>query len=256
VDIKQHDFDDAILNVTAHRPWPMPSEPWVMTQSWHNLLFAHWRVDPAALRALVPAILELDTCEGDAWVAVVPFYMSNVAPRGVPALPWLSAFPELNVRTYVRHRGRGGIYFFSLDASNPVAVRVARTLFHLPYFTAAMRVHEQTNGRITCESRRNDRRGGEARLVATYGPVSAPAPPAPGTLEHFLTERYCLFTVDRHGRPYSVDIHHPPWPLQIAEASIAANTMALSSGIILPRDEPLLHFSKRQDVVAWRLRAE
>jgi uncharacterized protein YqjF (DUF2071 family) len=256
VDIKQHDFDDAILNVTAHRPWPMLREPWVMTQSWHNLLFAHWRVDPAALRALVPAILELDTYEGDAWVAVVPFYMSNVAPRGVPALPWLSAFPELNVRTYVRHRGRGGIYFFSLDASNPVAVRVARTLFHLPYFTAAMRVHEQPNGRITYESRRNDRRAGEARLVATYGPVSEPSPPAPGTLEHFLTERYCLFTVDRHGRPYSVDIHHPPWPLQIAEASITANTMALSSGIILPRDEPLLHFSKRQDVVAWRLRAE
>src|SRR5215213_3033801 len=135
-----HDFNYAILDETAHRPWPMPDSPWLMTQTWNDLLFAHWPVDAALLRSLVPAPLELDLFEGQAWVAVVPFHMTNVAPRGVPALPWVSAFPELNVRTYVRRNGRGGVYFFSLDATNPLAVGVARTLVHLPYFTAAMTV--------------------------------------------------------------------------------------------------------------------
>ena len=255
MDIGQHDFNDAILSVTDHRPWPMPDEPWLMTQTWHNLLFAHWRVDRAALRALVPQVLALDTYDDEAWLGVVPFFMTNVAPRGVPALPWLSAFPELNVRTYVRHRGRGGVYFFSLDATNPIAVRVARTLFHLPYFTAEMNV-EATDGRTAYESTRTDRNGREAKFAATYGAVADPEPPRPGTLEHFLTERYCLFTVNRRGRPCSVDIHHPPWPLQAAEAEIRTNTMAAAAGLALPHDSPLLHFSRRQDMVAWRLRTE
>jgi uncharacterized protein len=256
VDLKQRDFDYTILQVQAHRPWPMPSSPWVMTQCWHDLLFAHWRVERDQLRALVPPVLELDTFDGESWVGVVPFFMTNVAPRGLPALPWLSAFAELNVRTYVRHRGRSGVYFFSLDAANPVAVRVARRLFHLPYFTAAMTVAERPDGHIAYDSRRTDRRGTDARLIATYGPSGAASPPQPGTLEHFLTERYCLFTADRRGRPYSVDIHHPPWPLQPAEAEIRTNTMAAGSGLVLATAEPLLHFSRRQDIVAWRLRTE
>lgn len=256
MDVEQPAFDYTVLNVTAHRPGPMPGSPWVMTQSWHNLLFAHWRVDRDHLRPLVPAAFELDTFEGESWVAVVPFFMTNVSPRGVPALPWLSAFAELNVRTYVRHRGRGGVYFFSLDAANPVAVRVARTLFHLPYFNAAMTVDERPDGRVAYQSGRTDRRGRDARLIATYGPSGAASAPQPGTLEHFLTERYCLFTADRRGMPYSVDIHHPPWPLQPAEAEIRTNTMAAASDLILPDEKPLLHFSGRQDVLAWCLRAE
>lgn len=225
-----------------------------MTQTWHHLLFAHWRVDLAALRALVPQALELDTFDGEAWLGVVPFFMTNVAPRGVPALPWLSAFPELNVRTYVRHRGRGGVFFFSLDATNRIAVRVARTLFHLPYFTADMNVATDDNGRVAYESRRTDLKAPDARFMATYAPHTDPEPPRPGTLEHFLTERYCLFTMDRRGRTCRVDIHHPPWPLQGAEAEIRENTMAAAAGVTLPADTPLLHFSRRQDMVAWRLR--
>ena len=254
MDIRQNDFNHAILSVTDHRPWPMPDEPWLMTQTWHDLLFAHWRVDLATLRVLVPQGLELDTFDDEAWLAVVPFFMTNVAPRGVPALPWLSAFPEINVRTYVRHRGRGGVFFFSLDATNPVAVRVARTLFQLPYFTAGMRVDTDDSGRVAYASRRTGRKGHDARFMATYAPHTDPEPPRPGTLEHFLTERYCLFTVDRRGRICSVDIHHPPWPLQAAEAEIRENTMAAAAGVTLPADTPLLHFSRRQDMVAWRLR--
>jgi len=126
------DFDDSFLTDTAHRPWPLPERPWIMTQTWHDLLFAHWPVDKERLRAKLPPGIALDLFDGQAWLGVVPFRMSNVAPRGLPALPWVSAFPELNVRTYVTRDGKPGVYFFSLDAANPLAVQTARTLFHLP----------------------------------------------------------------------------------------------------------------------------
>ncbi len=246
------DFRYDILNDRAHRPWPMPGSPWIMTQTWHDLLFAHWPVDANALREHVPAGFEIDTFDGQAWVAVVPFHMSNVAPRGVPALPWVSAFPELNVRTYVRVKARPGVYFFSLDASNPVAVGVARTLVHLPYFTATMSV-EPKEGWIEYRSERTRGTGAPAEFVARYRPVGLASPPVEGSLEYFLTERYCLFTVDSAFHAYSLDIHHPRWPLQTAEAEIRVNTMADAAGIRLPSMAPLLHFSKRQDMVAWPL---
>ena len=115
-----------ILDRTAHRPWPLPAGPWVMAQSWHDLLFAHWQIDAARMRPHVPAALEIDTFEGQAWIAVVPFRMSGVRLRFTPALPWLSAFPELNVRTYVVAERKRGVWFFSLDAGNPLAVAMAR----------------------------------------------------------------------------------------------------------------------------------
>ena len=233
----------------------MPDSPWLMTQTWHDLLFAHWPVDHATLRALVPAAFEIDRFEGQAWVGVVPFRMTNVAPRLVPALPWLSAFPELNVRTYVRGNGRAGVYFFSLDAANPVAVAVARTLVHLPYFTASMAC-EQNDGWIRYRSERTSRGAPPAKFAARYRPMGPARPPLAKTLEHFLTERYCLFTMDKAGKAYSLDIHHPPWPLQAAEAEITSNTMADAGGIRLPAIQPLLHFSKRQDMVGWGIRKE
>ena len=246
------DFHYDILNDRAHRPWPMPESPWIMTQTWHDLLFAHWPVDANALREHVPAGFEIDTFDGQAWVAVVPFHMSNVAPRGLPALPWVSAFPELNVRTYVRVKERPGVYFFSLDASNPVAVGVARTLVHLPYFTATMSV-EQKEGWIEYRSERTSSKGAPAEFVARYRPVGLVSPPVEGSLEYFLTERYGLFTVDSAFHAYGLDIHHPRWPLQTAEAEIRVNTMADAAGIRLPSMAPLLHFSKRQDMVGWPL---
>src|SRR5688572_10323597 len=109
--VRMTDFHYGILEETAHRPWPMPTAPWIMTQTWHDLLFAHWAVDAAVLRTRVPAALDLDLFDNRAWVGIVPFRMTNVAPRGVPALPWLSAFPELNVRTYVIVGDRPGVFF-------------------------------------------------------------------------------------------------------------------------------------------------
>ena len=248
-----NDFNYTILQDTAHRPWPMPAAPWLMTQTWHDLLFAHWPVDIAALHGYLPRRFEIDTFEKQAWIGVVPFRMSNVAPRGVPAMPWLSAFPELNVRTYVRVNGRPGVYFFSLDATNPIAVGVARTLVHLPYFTAAMSIEHDGDGWIHYRSRRRRSTPTAAELEARYRPIGPVTPPVEGTLEHFLTERYCLFTVDRSSCAFSLDIHHPPWPLQRAEAIWQRNTMADAAGLRLPPLAPLLHFSKRQDMVAWGL---
>lgn len=243
------DFNGAVLREVAHRPWPMPDRPWVMTQTWHDLLFAHWALDAAALRPRVPAELELDVFDGCAWVGIVPFHMSNVAPRGLPALPWLSAFAELNVRTYVRAAGKAGVYFFSLDAARTAAVLAARTLFGLPYFLASMRV--ATEGDAVHYASRRLASASRAELVATYRPGGPPAAPVPGSLEYFLTERYCLFTVDRRRRVHRVDIHHPPWPLQPAGAEFAINTMADAAGIRLPSAPPLLHYARRQDIVAW-----
>src|ERR1700731_3419183 len=141
------------LDRTAPRPWPLPAGPWIMAQSWHDLLFAHWPIDAALVRPHIPTPLAIDTFDGQAWIAVVPFRMSGVRLRSIPALPWLSAFPELNVRTYVVAQGKPGVWFFSLDAGNPIAVAAARLSFHLPYFTAQMKCEEK-NGWINYRSGR------------------------------------------------------------------------------------------------------
>jgi uncharacterized protein len=244
-----HDFNTAIIQKIDHRPWPLPDRPWVMTQTWHDLLFAHWPIAVDRLRSLVPSSFELDLFEGVAWLGIVPFQMANVSLRGVPSMPWVSEFPELNVRTYVRVADRPGVYFFSLDAGSRLAVKTARTVLNLPYYFATMKVAPHSRGTLY-ESHRDGERN-KAELIATYGPVRPPFEAAPGSLEYFLTERYCLYNVGRSGEPYRLEIHHPPWPLQAAEAELARNSMAEASGIALPSTAPLLHFSKRQDVVAW-----
>ncbi len=246
----QHDFNHGILRETAHRPWPIPQSAWVMTQTWHDLLFAHWPVSLEAVRAHVPASFPPDTFDDQAWLGIIPFYMTNVAPRFVPALPWVSSFPEMNVRTYVTVGGKPGVFFFSLDAGNPVAVGAARTLLRLPYFSASMEV-ETRDGYVHYTSRRLSADGGPAEFAGRYRPTGAVIPAEPGTLEYFLTERYCLYAVDHSNHPYRLEIHHPRWPLQPAEAEISTNTMSEAAGLRLPSVAPLLHFSKRQDMVAW-----
>jgi uncharacterized protein YqjF (DUF2071 family) len=243
-------FPRRILTQTEHRPWPMPDRPWVMTQSWHDLLFAHWPLPPSSLSPRIPEAFSLDTFEGSAWLGIVPFHMTNVAPRGFPILPWVSSFPELNVRTYVSVGGKPGVLFFSLDAARAHAVLAARAFFHLPYFTAAMEVRLHGDA-VAYRSRRRGRGHPTAALAGTYEPLSHAFEAAPGSLEHFLTERYCLYHLDHRGRPYRLDIHHLPWALQPARADLEINTMAQAAGIPLPPSAPLLHFAKRQDMVAW-----
>ncbi len=220
-----------------------------MTQTWHDLLFAHWPVEPAVVQARIPSGLELDLYNGRAWIGIVPFRMTNVAPRGVPALPRISAFPELNVRTYVRTGDKPGVFFFSLDAGSPVAARAARMAFNLPYFPASMKM-TKVGDLVEYESVRRSRRY-PAVFTARYARRGSAYYADPGSLAYFLTERYCLYNVNRRGRLYRLDIHHPPWPLQPADAEIARSTMAEAAGIALPDIPPVLHFAKRQDMVAW-----
>ena len=241
-------FDRSIVESTAHRPWPMPDAPWLMTQSWNDLLFAHWRVDSSQVRRAVPTAFELDLFDDEAWLGVVPFSMTNIGIRSAPGLPWISAFPELNVRTYVRVADRSGVYFFSLDAGRRLAVAAARLLLNLPYYTAAMSV-ERRGDSLHYQSARRTR--GPAEFRATYEPASAPFVASVGSIEYFLTERYCLYHYNRRGRPYRLEIHHRPWSLQIARAAITMNTMAAASHLTLDGPPALLHFARRQDVVAW-----
>jgi uncharacterized protein YqjF (DUF2071 family) len=233
----------AVTNEAAHRPWPVPDEPWVQAQTWEDLLFAHWRVEADELERLLPTELGLDTHNGAAWIGITPFVLTNLRVRGLPPLPWISSFPELNVRTYVTLDDRPGIWFFTLDAASALAVEAAKRTYRLPYNRAKMAV-EREGSFVRYESARPG-----AAFSARYRGAGAVFTPEPGTLEHFLTERYCLYTADG-GRLYRAEIHHPPWPLQPAEATIDLNTMAPVS---LPDEAPHVLFSARQDVVVWSL---
>jgi uncharacterized protein YqjF (DUF2071 family) len=243
---------DEILRQTERRPWPLPKGPWVMRQTWDRLLFAHWPVPHETLRPLVPAALELDRYEGEAWLGVVPFLMRAVRPRALPAVPWLSAFPELNVRAYVTVGGKGGVYFFSLDAGNPLAVEIARRWFHLPYFRARFSVG-QTDARTSYCSTRTHSGAPPAELDVSYGPTGPIYASTPGSLDAFLTERYCLYTTDGSGRLLRAEIHHQQWPLQPAEAEFRRNTMARAAGLTLLDVPPLLHYARHLETLTWPL---
>jgi uncharacterized protein len=239
----------ATLEDTAHRPWPVPGRSWVMAQTWEDLLFAHWRAPEAELRQLVPESLALDTHDGEAWLGITPFRLTGLRGRGLLPLPLVSSFLELNVRTYVTDGDRPGIWFFSLDAESPLAVEAARRAYRLPYFRARMSA-ESRGGWIEYSSSRRDDRSKPRVFEARYRGVGEAFHPEPGSLEWFLTERYCLYALGGDGSLLRAEIHHPPWPLQEAEARIDLNTMP-PDGIELGEEEPLLHLSRRQDVVIW-----
>ena len=227
-----------------------PPGPWVMTQRWHDLLFAHWRCDVDNLRPLVPAALEIDTFDGSPWISVVPFRMSGIRFRGAPPVPTAHAFLELNVRTYVTLDGRPGVWFFSLDAESSLAVIGARLGVRLPYFRATMHI-TRDDERIGYTSERWKLAGGPASFAASYHAIGDATAATPGSLDHFLTERYSLFASTGQ-RIWRGDIVHPPWLLQRGVAQIERNSMLTAAGILARRHEPLLHFSAVQEVRLWR----
>jgi uncharacterized protein YqjF (DUF2071 family) len=246
------------LERTDHRPWPLPDRSWVQGQTWERLLFAHWRVPEEALRTLLPPELPLDTHDGSAWIGVTPFRVTGFRLRGLPPLPLLSTFPELNVRTYVTVDAKPGIFFFSLDAASPLAVEAARRTYKLPYFHARMSAGEDGDWTTFVSERRSaDDRARRFAFRGRYRPTGPAREPLPGSLEDFLTERYCLYVLDerRAVERRAVergDIHHRPWQLREAEAEISENTM-LPDGIEAAAQEPLLHYAERQDTVIWSL---
>jgi uncharacterized protein YqjF (DUF2071 family) len=233
-----------------------------MTQRWNDLLFAHWPLPPAEIDPLLPPTLEVDTFDGSGWIGVVPFSMDRIRMRGLPRIPGANRFPELNLRTYVRDRrtNLSGVYFFSLDAANPVAVSIARVFFRLPYYWAHMQSrHEGQNGaRCIRYSSERHLTHPQVRFRARYrslGPSTALVQSSPGTIEYFLTERYRLYTADRRGRLYQGDIHHVPWPLERAEAEIECNDLPQAHGLRLPDTEPLLFYARELVVYVWSIEA-
>jgi uncharacterized protein len=226
-----------------------------MTQRWNDLLFAHWPVAATQVAALLPEGLQVDTYQGSAWLGVVPFWMDRIKLRGMPSLPGGRSFPELNLRTYVRepYSGVRGVYFLSLDARNLLAVGIARAFYHLPYCWAEMQLKQRSEREFDFYSRRYWTKQ-PVIFKARYrglGPTRKLAESRSGSLEYFLTERYCLFSQNRAGQVIRANVHHVPWPLEEAEAEIERNDLANGFGIDLPNIEPVLHYSRRLAVYLW-----
>jgi uncharacterized protein len=240
------------LSTTSHRPWPLPQSHWSMTQRWNDLLFAHWPVPAAQITPLIPPDLVVDTFDGSAWVGVVPFWMDQIRFRGLPSIPGANRFPELNLRTYVREPNTNlrGVYFFSLDAANPLAVAFARAVYKLPYYWSKMKIEHCDNREFSYSSERRFART-PARFRARYRSLGQ-ASDKHG-LEQFLTERYALYTAGPGGALFKGNIHHLPWPLERAEAEFEINELPAAHGIELPDTKPLLHYSRELVVYIWAL---
>lgn len=239
------------LRQRDYRPWSLPAGRWRWRQSWYDLLFAHWPVPAADLRRLVPESLRIQEFGDTSWVGVVPFRMAGVMLRPFPDLPWISAFPELNLRLYVERDGKPGVWFLSLDASNALAVWGARRVFHLPYYHAHIAFTVES-GTFRFRSERLDP-SPRVSFEATYRPQSKPFTAQPGSLEAFLAERYCLYARSRAGRLYRAEIHHVPWPLQRAEGEVSASELLAPHGLTIGAGPPVLHFSYGVDAIIWPL---
>ena len=234
----------ATLREVEHRPWPLSQRPWVMGQTWKQLLFAHWPIAHDILRPHVPESLELEQWEGSAWLGMTPFLVVGLRVRGLPPMPYLSEFRELNCRTYVRHGDRPGIWFFSLDASSLLAVKAAQWTYALPYRHAQIEFDGET---FTAHRLQED-----ASFSASYLGLGEATPARPGSLEYFLTERYCLYA---GGGELRAHIHHRPWPLQEADATVEE----VEISPVPLEGRPLYHYAERQDVIIWpteRVRGE
>jgi uncharacterized protein len=234
-----------VLNHNKHRPWPLPETPWLMTQTWKSLLFAHWPIEVEQMKQFIPMGLELDLWDGQAWLGIVPFEMSYQ----LRFCPWPIEFGELNVRTYVSCEGKPGVLFLSLDASDLFTVYMARLIYSLPYFSSAITVEKQ-GAAINYVANRPDSKG---IFKGHYYPISEPFESQLGSFEHWLTERYCLYSSNHAGDLFRGNIHHSPWPLQHAKAEITQNTMAKVHHIHLPSIAPVLHYAENIEVVVWPL---
>ena len=212
-----------------------PAGAALMYQSWIDLLFLHWKIDAATIQELLPRGLIVDCFCGDAFVGVVPFFMKNIRFRWTPAVPWVSHFLELNLRTYVLdERGRPGVWFFSLDCNQPLAVWTARTLFHLPYQNASMEAKYLSNDTITYRSKRRTQKIAEQLSQFEYTYKAKKDVVQPGSLEFFLVERYLLFSVNRKGQMLTGQVHHEPYPLFEVDVRVSETDLFELNGLPMP----------------------
>ncbi|MFB6072942.1 MAG: YqjF family protein [Halobacterium sp.] len=219
----------------------------VLSMRWRDVLVASWPVDPDRVDDRLPDGVSVDTFDGRAWLSVVPFVMADVRPRGVPAR-FGATFGELNLRTYVTAGGRPGVYFFNLDATDPVGVRIARALFRLPYYDADMTV-ERRGDRVDFESERTHGGAPDCEFAASYAPVGDPEPAADGSLAAFLLERYRFFVAGRNA-VYRGEVHHDPWRLAPAEFAVERNDLFAANGFEHPDGTPHVLYSPGVDVTA------
>lgn len=224
------------MDLVALRKRP-PGWP-VLHQRWSQLVFMHWAYTPDAIRPLLPASIELDLFEGTAWVSLVAFTVSRMRPTLLPPIPLLSDARQINVRTYVRREGVPGLWFFSLDATSPLAVRAARMAYKLPYHDARMEASARS-GSVSFRATRS-KGGAPASFEAEWRTGDERPSPQPGTLDSFLLDRYLLYAVGRR-HWLSARIHHRPWPLRHAMLVRLATTMLQAEGVPPADDAPLLH---------------
>lgn len=224
----------------------MRDSPWILAQSWNWLLFAHWRVDARTVRPRVPNAFDVDVRDGCAWVAIVASHVTNVVARGLPRLPFVSNFVELNFGTLVSANGRPGVYFFSVDAGSAIAAAAGRTFFNLPYHAAEISAR-RTADAIEYDGHRLD---GSAAFSVRGRPAAAERGASAGSLAFFLMERFSLYNLDSAGEAYRIDIRRRPWALRAAEGTLAIEGVLSPDCRMLPRSAPLLHFVEREDMIA------
>jgi uncharacterized protein YqjF (DUF2071 family) len=221
----------------------------LLSMRWRDALFAHWDVEPSVVDAHLPPSVDVATHDGRAWLGIVPFEMTDIRPRCAPV--GLS-FGEINLRTYVEHDGRKGVYFFNLDADDPVGVPLARWLFHLPYYRATVDVTRREDA-VRFTSHRTHRGAPPAHFDATYRPTGEVFEPESGSLAAFLVENYSFFT-GTDGALYRGDIRHDPWPLQEGEVTIHSSTLFEANGFERPEESPLVYYSAGCPVTAGAIR--
>jgi len=232
------------LRETEHRPWPLPTGRWLIAQTWEDVLFAHWRVPALDVQALLPVGLRVDEFDGSAWLGFNAFRVDGLRVHGALPVPWVSSFPQLNVRTYVTAGGKPGVWFFSLDTPSALAVETARLVYRLPWHQSRLTIEARGN-RLEYSSTRSAGKAFSARV----SPGGGAAPAGPGSLEHFLVERYCLYLTEG-GHVARAELHQRPWQLEPAAGAVDLNTM-VPDGLELPDAPPLLHVARLQDALAW-----
>ena len=242
---------EKLISRIEDRSIPLPEIPWIMYQGWENVLFLSWPIPVERIRPLVPSKMEIDTYEGQAWLSLLPMRMVDLHLRDLPPFPGTSTFPEINLRTYVRVKDQPGIFFFSIDAAAHLGAWTARHLFHLPYLYATMKLRRQANGFHIKSHRAASEIAPAADFVASYQPTGETFLPEPGSLEHFLVERYTLFSESPLGILYQGDSYHPLWELQPVEVKIKTNTILQAAGIELPNTDPLSHYSPGTQSILW-----
>jgi hypothetical protein len=250
----------SLLYSVGHRPWLPPHTQWLFSQSWNNLLFAHYAIEPRTLRRLVPDALTLDLYDGVAWLTVSPFTTSQARPSGIPPLPGFSFFPQVRLRTYVTMGGKPGLFYFSVDAANLSAVWFARVFFRMKFWHSSIQISgtsgQTDHSKETPIHFRSTRLhgpasgNGPARLDVLYSPEGEPQRSHRGSLDEFLTERYCVYSWNR-GKYYRSEVHHQPWPLQRARVEVRANSLADPLGLALPTAPDISHFSRSLKMLAW-----